>query len=49
MGMKGTWGHGAGRVIRRLARHLPRVGPLALIAAVTLAVSGPLPVASAAT
>jgi peptidoglycan/xylan/chitin deacetylase (PgdA/CDA1 family) len=49
MGMKGTWVHGAGRVIRRLARHLPRAGPLALIAAVTLAVSGPLPVASAAT
>src|SRR5919201_2431521 len=49
MEMKGTGRHGAGWVIRRLARHLPRVRPLALIAAGALAVAGPLPAASAAT
>ena len=43
MTMKGT------RVIRRLARHVPRVAPLALIAASALAVAAPLPAAMAAT
>ena len=43
MAMKGT------RVIRGLAWHVPRVAPLALIAAGVLAVAAPLPAASAAT
>jgi len=42
MTMKGT------RVLRRLARHLPGIAPLALIAAGALAVAAPLPAASAA-
>src|SRR5215470_7755815 len=43
MTMKGT------RVLRGLARHLPGVAPLALVAADALAVAAPLPAASAAT